>query len=226
LLEPPVAYRADTPRALVLTGFASLPIWSCSVWGLPCPLCYHSSGALLPHLFNLTSARGEQALYGMLRSLTKAQVAEAVSFLLHWPSTGLDACIPDVIRHTALRSSDFPPPALACLAAHSSGSDRPARLLPLFYRSLRFCAAEKKEPGMCHQALVARLSRLESCDAVDSRGGVKCRWVKHQRERSIGVDGEDADGPRAGVEREEVSAIAADRDIDIRAAGGIGSYDG
>ena len=37
-------------------------------------------------------------------------VAEAVSFLWHWPSTGLEARVPDVIRHTALRSSDFPPP--------------------------------------------------------------------------------------------------------------------
>jgi hypothetical protein len=32
-----------------------LPIWSCSVWGLPCPLHCWSGGALLPHLFTLTS---------------------------------------------------------------------------------------------------------------------------------------------------------------------------
>ena len=37
-------------------------------------------------------------------------VAEAVSFLWHWPSMGFEAHVPDVIRHTALRSSDFPPP--------------------------------------------------------------------------------------------------------------------
>ena len=43
----------------------------------------------------------------------KDGVAEAVCFLWHWPSTGLDARVPDVIRHTALRSSDFPPPASA-----------------------------------------------------------------------------------------------------------------
>ena len=40
-------------------------------------------------------------------------VAEAVSFLWHWPSMGLEAHVPDVIRHTALRSSDFPPPEFA-----------------------------------------------------------------------------------------------------------------
>ncbi len=56
-------------------------------------------------------------------------VAEAVSFLWHWPSVNLEAHIPDVIRHTALRSSDFPPPATrAC--AKASGSDRPV-LLPV-----------------------------------------------------------------------------------------------
>ena len=37
-------------------------------------------------------------------------LAEAVSLLWHWPSADLEVRIPDVIRHTALRSSDFPPP--------------------------------------------------------------------------------------------------------------------
>ena len=35
---------------------------------------------------------------------------KAVYSLLHWPSLCLEAQIPDVIRHTALRSPDFPPP--------------------------------------------------------------------------------------------------------------------
>lgn len=34
----------------------------------------------------------------------------AVYSLLHWPSLHLEVQIPDVIRHTALRSPDFPPP--------------------------------------------------------------------------------------------------------------------
>jgi len=33
----------------------------------------------------------------------------AVCFLWHFPSTGLEPGLPDVIRHTALWSSDFPP---------------------------------------------------------------------------------------------------------------------
>ena len=34
--------------------------------------------------------------------------ARAVYFLWHFPSTELEPSLPDVIRHTALRSSDFP----------------------------------------------------------------------------------------------------------------------
>ena len=45
--------RHDLPSE-VFTSPRSLPIWSCSVWGLPCPLHYCRGGALLPHLFTLT----------------------------------------------------------------------------------------------------------------------------------------------------------------------------
>jgi hypothetical protein len=37
------------------------------------------------------------------------QQSEAVCFLLHWPYLLFEKQAPDVIRHTALRSSDFPP---------------------------------------------------------------------------------------------------------------------
>jgi len=90
-----VTRRASRPRA----NPRSLPIWSCSVWGLPCPPHYCGSGALLPHLFTLTWHPLESRL-------------EAVCFLWHFPSSGLESTLPDVIRHTALRSSDFPPPPL------------------------------------------------------------------------------------------------------------------
>ncbi len=57
---------------------------------------------------------------------------EAVSFLWHFPSTALERRRPDVIRHTALWSSDFP---LPCRAAWTEvhrprpGSDHPAQQL-------------------------------------------------------------------------------------------------
>ena len=108
----------------------SLPIWSCSVWGLPCLKPYGLSGALLPHLFTLTHCMEQP--FGRIHWDTPgcplSWAAKAVCFLWHWPSTGLEARVPDVIRHTALRSSDFPPPARRLLA--STGSDRPV-LLPV-----------------------------------------------------------------------------------------------
>jgi hypothetical protein len=45
--------------------------------------------------------------------------ARAVCFLWHFPSNRLEPAVPDVIRHTALRSSDFP---------LFFNSDRPVRL--------------------------------------------------------------------------------------------------
>jgi len=47
----------------------SLPIWSCSVWGLPCPPDYSNGGALLPHLFTLTPAPRYRASKGGIFSV-------------------------------------------------------------------------------------------------------------------------------------------------------------
>ena len=104
---------------LRLSCRAFLPIWSCSVWGLPCLRRYRRSGALLPHLFTLTGlAVQATALRARPCCSEEPRLTEAVAvcFLWHWPSTGLHARVPDVIRHTTLRSSDFPPPAAACAA--------------------------------------------------------------------------------------------------------------
>ena len=57
--------------------------------------------------------------------------AGAVSSLLHWPSTRLEAGLPDVIRHTALRSSDFPPPANTLAAPGRQRSSGRLHLLSL-----------------------------------------------------------------------------------------------
>ena len=116
----------------------SLPIWSCSVWGLPCPRRYRRSGALLPHHFTLTPAglAVQANLLGHSGSPSEEGVAEAVCFLWHWPSMSLNAHVPDVIRHTALRSSDFPPPAVP--VSRASGSDRPVLLPVPSVSQLRF----------------------------------------------------------------------------------------
>ena len=48
----PKVWRAEPARVPPKQNF--LPIWSCSVWGLPCPQHCCRGGALLPHLFTLT----------------------------------------------------------------------------------------------------------------------------------------------------------------------------
>ncbi len=108
LLKPPCRIGPMRITAWLFRG-ASLPIWSCSVWGLPCPRPHSLSGALLPHHFTLTPAPAPK-LSRYSGAALRRGVAEAVSFLWHWPSMGFEAHVPDVIRHTALRSSDFPPP--------------------------------------------------------------------------------------------------------------------
>ena len=62
-----VTRRAGTPAWPKPRQF--LPIWSCSVWGLPCLPHYCGSGALLPHLFTLTLALppGRYILCGTFR---------------------------------------------------------------------------------------------------------------------------------------------------------------
>src|SRR5271157_5374041 len=60
LLEPPGRVGPMRSGAWLL-AHASLPIWSCSVWGLPCLRRYRRSGALLPHHFTLTGGLAVQA---------------------------------------------------------------------------------------------------------------------------------------------------------------------
>jgi hypothetical protein len=50
-----------------------LPIWSCSVWGLPCPRHCCRGGALLPHLFTLTLVReGQGGIFSVALSVNRA----------------------------------------------------------------------------------------------------------------------------------------------------------
>ena len=69
--------------------------------------------------------------------------AKAVCFLWHFPSDELELALPDVIRHTALRSSDFPP-----APSEDDASDRPVRL-PTF--SLYSMACWSKVSGVGFQ---------------------------------------------------------------------------
>jgi len=59
------AHRADTRRSPEEGRPDSLPIWSCSVWGLPCGSTYVAPGALLPHRFTLTFCRLRDRVGGL-----------------------------------------------------------------------------------------------------------------------------------------------------------------
>jgi hypothetical protein len=64
----PEVWRTEPARIPTEAG-NSPPIWSCSVWGLPCPLHCCRGGALLPHLFTLTwmSPSGRYVFCGTFR---------------------------------------------------------------------------------------------------------------------------------------------------------------
>jgi len=113
-------------NAAWLSANASLPIWSCSVWGLPCPRRYRRSGALLPHHFTLTAApefsqrqanpasraNSGIAFPGMP---SRKRVAEAVSFCGTGRLCALKRTSRTLSGTLPLRSSDFPPPVdLVC----------------------------------------------------------------------------------------------------------------
>jgi len=55
----------------------SFPIWSCSVWGLPCVAHCCSTGALLPHLFTLTATVEHLRLCGLAPALPSRPGAKA-----------------------------------------------------------------------------------------------------------------------------------------------------
>jgi len=111
-----LAHRAGTHLNIAIQN--SFPIWSCSVWGLPCPVHYCPGGALLPHLFTLTAPVEHLRLRRFAPALPSrpaqsgsacaVHLSAAVYSLWHFPSNGLEPTFPDVIRHTALWSSDFP----------------------------------------------------------------------------------------------------------------------
>ena len=135
LLEPPVAYRTDTPRRPVLQALASPSLFGLAPCGVYPARCLTAAAVRSYRTFSplprrdWPSRRTWDPSGGPASRERHGGVAEAVCFLWHWPSTGLEARVPDVIRHTALRSSDFPPP----ITSHdATGSDRPARLLFLF----------------------------------------------------------------------------------------------
>ena len=80
-----VAKRLEQPTRIQRGPRHRIPIWSCSGRGLPCRLCCHSRGALLPHHFTLTLLPEQKpAIIGGI-------------FLLHFPSAHAAQVLPGVL---------------------------------------------------------------------------------------------------------------------------------
>ena len=70
LLRPRGRLERSGSRLPLTRPSHSFPIWSCSVWGLPCPSHYWPGGALLPHLFTLTTPdRPEGGMFSVALSV-------------------------------------------------------------------------------------------------------------------------------------------------------------
>jgi hypothetical protein len=93
------------------------------------------------------------------------QNSGAVCFLWHFPSNGLPPILPDVIRHTALWSSDFPPPSLTNESGHPV--QLPTQSLysmgDLDPRSTGFecCSGQRKK--YCHPERSSWFAQRSSC---------------------------------------------------------------
>jgi hypothetical protein len=126
---------------IIPLGTALLPC-SCDLpEGFDAPSRYVSRRAGTPSLFGLAPCGVYHALSITAQAVRSYRTFSplprrtgAVCFLWHWPSCSLDAESPDVIRHTALRSSDFPPrkagrslppPQQPCDGLLVRGIDRP-----------------------------------------------------------------------------------------------------
>jgi hypothetical protein len=143
-----LAHRAGTHEVFPPHSF---PIWSCSVWGLPCPVHYCPSGALLPHLFTLT-APVEHLRFSGLRLLClcvrlKADRLSPFTYLRRYilcgtfhqvvlkpPSRTLSGTLLSGVR-TFLSSGRA---ARAKPGVHNQNSDHPARY-PLPYYRMDLC---------------------------------------------------------------------------------------
>ena len=89
------------------TGRPGLPIWSCSQWGLPCPLDHSRGGGLLPHLFTLTRRTGRFVFCGTGRR----RRLEAPSPACIPPSgSGLRGIVPCGVRTFLPRQAGGDPP--------------------------------------------------------------------------------------------------------------------
>ncbi len=127
LLEPPCRIGPMRSRRVALdAGFPPYLVLLRVGFTLPQPLLAARCALTAPFHPYRTGRPGIRPSGQPARA--EARTVRRYVFCGTRPSVSLDAHVPDVIRHTALRSSDFPLPSTPA-HAEVSGSDRPV-LLP------------------------------------------------------------------------------------------------
>jgi hypothetical protein len=115
-----LAGSCDLPESHSGTGSPSSPIWSCSVWGLPCPGHHCPSGALLPR----PAMRDGGRLIGPpLFTLAGPDWNLAVCFLWHFPYRRRTALAGIPLRPSPLAST-LPCGVRTFLSPTPAGSER------------------------------------------------------------------------------------------------------
>src|SRR4029453_1201559 len=108
------AGSSDLPGGFGRASLKRPPIWSCSVWGFPCPPCHQDGGALLPHLFTLATSRFPAGFGGVfsvalsLRSPSLAvsqHTAHGVRTFLPGPTTTAATVRPTLTNAHSLRAT-------------------------------------------------------------------------------------------------------------------------
>jgi len=82
----------------------SSPIWSCSVWGLPCRRHCWRRGALLPHLFTLTRDRSHRR-YVLCGTFRKRPLTAAPRTLSGTPLCGVRTFLCELAPTATVRPS-------------------------------------------------------------------------------------------------------------------------
>jgi len=95
------------------------------------------------------------ALTAPFHPYLKLVTAQAVCSLLHFPSNGLEPAIPDVIRHTALWSSDFP------LSSCEDSKAQPEREIGRGQDQRYVSDDHERRPFGCRQAVEPRRERAD-----------------------------------------------------------------
>jgi hypothetical protein len=147
----PSSFRSQAPFAMAHR--ASTPLPHEGLRRSPCLFGLAPCGVYIAATVTSRAVRSYRTFSPLPPPCDFESLGEAVCFLLHWPSGWLEPSVPDVIRHTALRSSDFP--------------------LPLD----RLRDERQRSPGRLHgSSLTYRKNDLDilAIKSLDSKG---CRWV-------------------------------------------------